>query len=125
MDKTELSNYLTKTASASHWEKIGVKKRAGILFPLFSLKTKNNFGIGEFPDIQLLIDWCNLTGHSVIQFLPVNDTGLFNFPYSSISAYALNPLYLSPLKMDGTISIRQLQKHIPEIKEKRETLKIN
>ncbi len=87
---------LIQSSPAKHsWEKIGLKKRHGINTPLFSLKTETSSGIGEFLDLTLLIDWCAEIGFSIIQLLPLNDTGLDHSPYNALSAFALNPIYLS------------------------------
>ncbi|MDR0833633.1 MAG: 4-alpha-glucanotransferase [Candidatus Symbiothrix sp.] len=74
-------------------------KEAGIAIPIFSLRTKNSFGIGDFSDLKQLIDWAKLTGMTVIQTLPINDTTRTHtradsYPYNAISIYALHPLYL-------------------------------
>ncbi len=73
-------------------------KGAGVAIPMFSLRSEKSFGIGEFTDLKLLVDWCRRTGLKVIQILPVNDTTATNswrdsYPYSGISAFALHPLY--------------------------------
>lgn len=112
----DISNYLASTVSAPHWSRIGVKRRAGILFPLFSLNTEANLGIGEFADLNLLVDWCSLTGHSIIQLLPLNDSGSNNAPYSAISAFALNAIYLSCSDMDGYEENEGLTARIGHIK---------
>lgn len=75
-------------------------KGAGVSIPVFSLRTKNSFGVGEFNDLKLLADWAKQTGLKLIQLLPVNDTistktYTDSYPYSSISAFALHPLYLN------------------------------
>ena len=75
-------------------------KGAGIAIPVFSLRSRNSFGVGEFQDIKLLVDWASLTGMKLIQLLPVNDTmATFSwqdsYPYSAISAFALHPLYIN------------------------------
>ena len=67
----------------------------GFNTPLFSLRTKNSSGIGEFLDIIPLIDLCCETGFSIIQLLPLNDTGRDPSPYNAESAFALNPIYIS------------------------------
>jgi len=72
---------------------------AGTAIPVFSLRTKDDFGIGEFRDLHALVDWAKLTGQCIIQLLPVNDTtrkGEWgdSYPYSPISCYALNPMYI-------------------------------
>src|SRR3989344_5799155 len=90
-EKTDFSNSKT----AHQWLKIGKKRRAGVLVPLFSIYSQNSVGIGEIPDIKLLVDWCTKVNISIIQLLPLNDTG-YNFsPYDAESSYALDPMYLS------------------------------
>ncbi len=67
----------------------------GIVTPLFSLRTKQSSGIGEFLDLLPLIDWCSSIGLNVIQLLPLNDTGGEMSPYYAVSSCALDPVYLS------------------------------
>ncbi|MGI8949996.1 MAG: 4-alpha-glucanotransferase [Chitinophagaceae bacterium] len=75
-------------------------KGAGVAIPVFSLKSNNSFGVGEFTDIKLLVDWAKQTGLKLIQILPVSDTTathtwLDSYPYAAISAFALHPMYLN------------------------------
>ena len=72
---------------------------AGTAVPVFSLRTADDFGIGEFRDLHPLVDWAAATHQSVIQLLPVNDTtrkGQWadSYPYSPVSTFALHPLYI-------------------------------
>ena len=81
-------------------------KGAGVTIPVFSLRSKNSFGVGEFEDIKLLVDWAQITGLKLIQILPVNDTIATNswkdsYPYAAISAFALHPLYINLSKVAG------------------------
>jgi 4-alpha-glucanotransferase len=81
-------------------------KGAGVAIPVFSLRSKNSFGVGEFTDIKLLVDWAKATGLKLIQVLPVNDTIATNtwidsYPYAAISAFALHPLYVNLVKVAG------------------------
>lgn len=82
-------------------------KGAGTAIPVFSLRSDDSFGIGDFLDLRKMIDWAALTHQQLIQMLPVNDTTTTqtwrdSYPYSAISCYALNPMYLGinefPLK---------------------------
>ncbi|MDH5720645.1 MAG: 4-alpha-glucanotransferase [Spirochaetia bacterium] len=66
----------------------------GLSVPVFSLKSRESCGIGEFLDIIYLGDFCKKAGFEMIQILPVNDTGFDNSPYGALSAFALNPVYL-------------------------------
>ncbi len=70
------------------------KKITGVVVPLGSLYTKENQIIGEFPDLIPFVDFCKTTGFSLIQLLPVNDTGTQSSPYSGLSAFALHPIYI-------------------------------
>jgi len=80
--------------SADTWQ------RTGVAIPVFSLRSENGFGVGEFTDLKPLADWCKSVGLKLIQILPVNDTSathtwLDSYPYAAISAFALHPLYLN------------------------------
>lgn len=75
-------------------------KAAGVAVPVFSLRTDESFGVGEFLDLKKLIDWCTLTGLKMIQVLPINETvathsWLDSYPYKAISVLALHPIYLN------------------------------
>jgi 4-alpha-glucanotransferase len=75
-------------------------KTAGVAIPVFSLRSENSFGIGEFSDLKKLVDWAKRTGMKMIQVLPVNDTTITyswtdSYPYNAISIYALHPIYIA------------------------------
>ncbi len=85
-------------------------KGAGVAIPVFSLRSENSFGVGEFTDLKPLADWCRRTGLKVIQILPINDTcashtWVDSYPYAAISAFALHPLYLNLNPLIGTGSL--------------------
>ena len=83
-------------------------KCAGTLVPVFSLRSKTSFGVGDFGDLRKMIDWVALTRQRLLQILPINDTTITHtwtdsYPYSCISIFALHPQYadltaLPPLK---------------------------
>jgi 4-alpha-glucanotransferase len=84
-------------------------KGAGTVIPVFSLRSEGSFGVGDFGDLKMMIDWADKTQQRVIQVLPINDTNMTytwqdSYPYNSISIYALHPQYTD---------LRQL----PEIKD--------
>lgn len=79
---------------------------AGVAIPVFSLRSKNSFGVGEFTDIKLLADWAAKSGLKLIQLLPINDTTatysvLDSYPYAAISAFALHPIYINIFSLAG------------------------
>ncbi|MBU0606152.1 MAG: 4-alpha-glucanotransferase [Candidatus Omnitrophica bacterium] len=73
---------------------------AGLAVPVFSLRTKDGLGVGEFSDLKLLADWASRARLRLIQLLPVNDTSATmtwtdSYPYANISVFALHPIYLN------------------------------
>jgi 4-alpha-glucanotransferase len=74
---------------------IPIEKRTGVVVPLGALYSQSHTVIGEFPSLAELIPFCRKAGLSVIQLLPVNDTGTQSSPYSGLSAFALHPIYIS------------------------------
>ncbi|MDR1430259.1 MAG: 4-alpha-glucanotransferase [Spirochaetaceae bacterium] len=73
----------------------------GVAVPVGALRGKNSIGVGEYPDLVELGEFCAGAGLSLIQILPVNDTGYDSSPYSALTAFALHPLYISASDMDG------------------------
>ncbi len=74
-------------------------KASGVAIPVFSLRSEDSFGIGEFYDLKKMVDWAQKTGQRIIQTLPINDTILYHtnydsYPYNAVSVYALHPIYL-------------------------------
>ena len=87
-------------------------KGAGTVIPIFSLRSEGSFGVGDFGDLKLIIDWADKTSQRILQVLPINDTNMTHtwqdsYPYNSISIYALHPQYTD---------FRQL----PEIKDEKQ-----
>lgn len=81
-------------------------KGTGMAIPVFSLRTENGLGIGEFTDIKLFVDWAKQVGMKMAQILPINDTSargnwIDSYPYAAISVFALHPMYLNIEAIDG------------------------
>ena len=80
------------------WFSIPLWKGAGTVIPIFSLRSEGSFGVGDFGDLKMMVDWCAKTGQNILQILPINDTTITHtwqdsYPYNSISIYALHPQY--------------------------------
>lgn len=74
-------------------------RAAGVAIPVFSLRSAEGCGVGEFADLKGMADWAEGTGLKMLQILPINDTTSSrtwtdSYPYSAISVYALHPIYL-------------------------------
>ncbi|XP_004493319.1 4-alpha-glucanotransferase DPE2 isoform X2 [Cicer arietinum] len=83
---------------------------AGVAIPMFSIRSESDLGVGEFLDLKLLVDWAVASGFHLVQLLPINDTSVHrmwwdSYPYSSLSVFALHPLYLR---------VQALSENIPE-----------
>lgn len=77
---------------------------AGTAIPVFSLRTEEDFGVGDFYDLKKMVDWCVSTGQRFLQILPINDTTMTgtwvdSYPYKANSCFALHPMFLRPEAM--------------------------
>lgn len=77
---------------------------AGILEPVFAIRTGDDLGIGDTAGVRQMIDWCHRHGLHVFQTLPINETSDDNSPYNAISSLAIEP---------ATLAI--LPEHVPDI----------
>ena len=74
-------------------------RAAGVVIPVFALRSEHSCGVGDFGDLKRMVDWAVDTGMKLIQLLPVNDTttdGRWHdsYPYNITSCFALHPHYL-------------------------------
>lgn len=82
----------------------GKDQIAGLAVPLLALKKNKNAACGVFSDMRELGKLASSWGLSLIQLLPLNDTGTGTSPYSALSAFALNPIYISLLETPDTMA---------------------
>ena len=95
-------------------------KAAGVAIPIFSLRSEEGFGVGEFNDLKKMVDWAKKTNQRIIQTLPINDTILSHtnadsYPYNAVSVYALHPIYLN-LESIGKLKDEKLNAYFKEKK---------
>jgi 4-alpha-glucanotransferase len=73
-------------------------RASGVLLHPTSLPGR--FGIGDLgPEAYRFIDFLAASGQKLWQVLPLEPTGWDNSPYASMSAFAGNPLLISPEKL--------------------------
>lgn len=94
-------------------------KGAGTAIPVFSIRTEEDFGVGDFIDIKKMVDWCEETGQKVLQLLPVNDTTktgtwVDSYPYSANSTFALHPMY-ARLDKVGVLADKKRMEHFSDL----------
>lgn len=102
----------------------GAWRGAGVAIPVFSLRSKNSFGVGAFSDIRPLVDWARTVGLKMVQLLPINDTSATltwkdSYPYAAISVFALHPQYLDLEKLPG------FKQAVPQKEFREEQRKLN
>ena len=96
-------------------------KAAGTVIPIFSLRSEGSFGVGDFGDLKMIIDWCAATRQRVLQVLPINDTNMTgswqdSYPYNSISIYALHPQYMD-FRQLPPLADEKLRSHFEQIRQ--------
>ena len=69
---------------------------AGLMLPLFSLRSQADWGIGEIDDLGRLARWLEGAGQRVVQLLPINELPAHETsPYSALSGMAIDPAFIS------------------------------
>ena len=80
-------------------------KKWGFAIQLYSLRSKRNWGVGDFTDLSNFAKMCKSKGADVIGVNPLNvlfhDYPENASPYSSISRLFLNPIYIDVEKVNG------------------------
>jgi 4-alpha-glucanotransferase len=75
---------------------------AGVLIPLFSLRTANDLGRGEIGGLGPMADFGLAMGHRLIQLLPIDEVAPDETsPYSALSVFAIDPMYISVRSLPG------------------------
>jgi 4-alpha-glucanotransferase len=72
-----------------------MKRKAGVVLPLFSIRTRRDWGIGQITDLPACAAWVRRAGQSLVQILPPHElsTGETS-PYGALTAFGLDPIYL-------------------------------
>src|SRR3990167_363907 len=104
------SNILLNAPSKDKWERVGAHRRAGAVVPLFCVHSKRSVGIGDFDDLKLVIDWCDKSGLSILQLMPMNEVGSTYCPYDALSSFALEPAYISLEALSAVAKNRSMPK---------------
>ena len=106
------------------------KPIAGILAPLFAIRSEDDLGIGDTQSLREFVDWAADYGVGLVQLLPINETGGDNSPYMAVSSLALEPstLRTSPEaipdlsqkafdKITGEVNLKKLRTGAVKYKE--------
>jgi 4-alpha-glucanotransferase len=80
---------------------IRASRRSGISIPLFSLRSSRSWGLGEIGDIPIFAEWMRSCCQSALQILPLNELAPSeSSPYSALSAFAIDPQFISMRMME-------------------------
>lgn len=86
------------------------ERAAGVLLHLTSLP--GGFGAGDLgPSASSFLDWMESAGQKLWPFLPLGPVGFGDSPYGGLSAFAGNPLFISPERLheDGLLDAAALE----------------
>lgn len=105
--------------------KLLLSKHTGLLLPLFSMYSKDDFGCGDISSLSKWLDFFKELGLDIVQILPINELPpQTNCPYTALTAFAIDPIYisikdirfLSP-KIEKKIKSKEFQSMIKDIKK--------
>lgn len=131
-DATSSLNYFSGLRLADPFSPLRV---AGVAIPVFSVRSDDDFGVGDFFDLKKMVDWAVLTRQKFLQILPINDTTMTgtwtdSYPYNANSTFALHPMYLrleevgmldSPARREHYEAIRKDLNSLAEVDYERVT----
>jgi len=68
--------------------------------PLFSVRTRDDWGVGEIGALAAHAEWLASAGVNLVQILPVHElAGAETSPYGARTAFGLDPIYVSLSKV--------------------------
>ncbi|MFA5160777.1 MAG: 4-alpha-glucanotransferase [Elusimicrobiales bacterium] len=101
-------------------------RRAGILLPLFSMRSSSDWGTGDFSSLAL---WARLAGRhgaKIIQILPVHEMPPEQeCPYTALTAFALEPAYIDVSSVEDVLQCGATRKILNSRKTKAELRALN
>ena len=121
-DEKHLSVLAVAPAKCYTTPDVDSAKLWGFSLQLYSLKSRRNWGVGDFTDLADFISLCAKNGADVIGLNPLNvlahDFPEDASPYSSVSRLFLNPIYIDVENVPGfdIICDRFLQQEIEAAK---------
>ncbi|WP_424243999.1 4-alpha-glucanotransferase [Elusimicrobium posterum] len=72
------------------------RKTAGILMPLYAMRSESDWGVGDFAALEDWVSYFASIGTGVVQILPINEMAPGQAcPYNALSAFAIDPVYIS------------------------------
>jgi 4-alpha-glucanotransferase len=70
-------------------------RQSGVVLPLFSIRTRRDWGIGQITDLPVCAAWIRRAGQRLLQVLPPHELSIGETsPYGALTAFGLDPIYL-------------------------------
>lgn len=93
-------------------------RNAGVMLPLFSMRSAGDWGCGDMDSFKEWISYLGGEGVKIIQILPIHETAIGeNCPYSALSAYAIDPVFLSIKDVKEVKESPEAQELISQMKD--------
>jgi 4-alpha-glucanotransferase len=72
-----------------------MRRQAGVVLPLFSIRTHRDWGIGQISDLPRCAAFIQRAGHRLLQVLPPHELSAGETsPYGALTAFGLDPIYV-------------------------------
>jgi 4-alpha-glucanotransferase len=72
-----------------------MRRQAGVVLPLFSIRTRRDWGIGQITDLPRCSSFIRRAGHRLLQVLPPHELSAGETsPYGALTAFGLDPIYV-------------------------------
>jgi 4-alpha-glucanotransferase len=72
-----------------------MRRQAGVVLPLFSIRTRRDWGIGQLTDLPACAAWILTAGQRLLQVLPPHTLAAGETsPYGALTAFGLDPIYV-------------------------------
>jgi 4-alpha-glucanotransferase len=71
-----------------------MQRKAGVVLPLFSIRTRRDWGIGQITDMATCAAWIARAGQRLMQILPPHELSMGETsPYGALTAFGIDPIY--------------------------------
>ncbi|MGB2578831.1 4-alpha-glucanotransferase [Elusimicrobium simillimum] len=92
------------------------KKSAGVLMPMFAMRSTRDWGVGDFSSLQNWVNYFASTGTGVVQILPINEMAPGqNCPYNALTSFAIDPVYIAVHEVEDVQNCQAAQDFIISI----------
>lgn len=94
-------------------EELLSSRTTGVLLPLSAMKTRQDWGVGDFGSLCVWVDFLAGMGVKFIQILPLQETAPGqNCPYSALTSFAVDPVYAQIDEVEDIARSSRAQEYI-------------